>query len=276
MISVPKKPCITFCFILFFTPLAVYSQDDINYSDLIINSNIAENYIGNLTLENNEIFLKSKDCFLSNPILLTNSGNNSFNSKKWIKKLKRNNGLIKNVILKGLLSDDKLKIDVIALGVPLDKSKRWTNNTVSGLYLDSAMSLYKEIINLRENYIVYSIAVEEVEDPELGSVTEYYIFDKNCNSLTREEIKSISQKDLGELNEAILKAGDLIVKQTALLALADKSVEEIKAGNTLEKIALGKDSATAAIYQAAILAELPQIANNLEATRKYIKQLQSE
>ncbi len=251
-------------------------QEGINLDDLIISTNEIEHFSGQLSLKENQVFFESSDCFLKgNTLSLEVNNNGKLKLKKWQRKLRENNGFLKNVVVKGVLSQDKSLITVDKIDKPLNTPKRWSKGT-SGLYLDSAVELYRKTIDLRENYRVFSISVEEVEDPNLGSVTEYTIYDKKCNKLGPEEIKKISSEELSALNASIKLGGKLLIKQALLIELSDQSSEEIKRLSTFNKITPTKDAATAGIFHGAILAQLPKIIKNLRASKQYIEQLQSE
>lgn len=251
-------------------------SQDINFDDLIINSNTTADFSGNLILKGKQIIFKSNDCLLStNEIALKSFENKEFKGKKLLKKLKKNKGVLRNAVIKGILSDDKKSIAVKKVNSPLNNPRIWSEG-VSSLYLAAATVLYQKTIDLRENYKVFSISVEEVEDASLGSVTEYSIYNQKCKKLSPDEIKNISEKELSALNASVEIGGGLLIKQAALLELAKQSAQELKQLGALKKIAPGKDAATATVFQAAIIGQLPKTVKNLQASKKYIEQLQAE
>lgn len=262
---------IVFTFLLLTIHFSIVAQDDVNLDDLIISSNETEDFSGDLILEEKRLHFVSNNCFLkNNTISLEN-----FNSKKIKKKLRKSNNRINNVVVKGIISNDKNSISVEKINSPLKNPKKWSDG-YSSLYVDAAVSLYHSTIELREKYKVFSISAEEVEDATLGTVTEYKIYDKKCRQLSPQEIKSITSEELSALNSSIKIGGDLLIKQAALLALANQSKAEIERLNMLKKVGATKDAVTAGVFQTAIVAQLPKIINNLKASKQYIEQLQSE
>lgn len=267
----------TICFIIcLMFPSSIKSQETINLNELIINSNQVESFSGKLITEDKRLFFESNDCSLkSQKIDLKTFNDSRFNYNKWYKKVKSKKGTYKNILIKGVLHRDKLFIDVKKIDAPLLNPKIWSKG-VSALYLDEAVNLYKKTIELREKYKVFSISIEEVEDSNLGNVTEYTIYDKDCNELGPEEIKKITSEELNTLNASINLGEELLVKQAILVELSEQSLAEIDQLTALKKIASSKDAATASLFQTAILTQLPKIIKNLRASKQYIERLRAE
>ena len=86
----------------------------------------------------------------------------------------------------------------------------------------------------------------------------------------------MSDKELNGLNNSLKIGGGLLLKQAALTGLAALSTKEIATASPFQKITMGKDAITAGVFQAAIIAQLPKIVNNLKESKKYIEQLKAE
>lgn len=253
------------------------SSADIDFENEVVDDNSITNFSGRLIIANNELYFQPNSCAYRNEnFLLSGLNGKKFKHKKWIKRVKKSqHKYIDNVVLKGVKSSKNPVILVKKASKPLKKRKTWSSGQ-SALYLQAAQELYQRTIALREEYKVFSVNIEEVEDPVLGKVTEYSIYDKSCNKLTPEQIKNISDKDLNGLNSAVKIGGGLLLKQAALTGLAALSTNEIATCSYFEKIQCTKDAVTAAVFQTAIVAQLPKIVKNLKEAKKHIEQLKSE
>jgi hypothetical protein len=209
-------------------------------------------------------------------MLLKDLDGGDFKSKKWLKEVeKSDNKIVDQVIVIGIKAPNEPVIFVKKATIPLKTVKTWSSGTAS-LYLGAAQELYQNTIKLREDYNLFSVSIEEVEDATLGKITEYTLYDNKCNKLSPDEIKKMSDKELNGLNNSLKIGGGLLLKQAALTGLAALSTNEIASAGMLDKIMMGKDAGTAGIFQAAIVAQLPKIVKNLEASKKYIEQLRGE
>ncbi|WP_299017102.1 hypothetical protein [uncultured Polaribacter sp.] len=288
------KKITTFCFaILLFTFFGLKAQDlaknlnnvnldkvnlnKVNLDSEIIDDNSLDTYSGSFINRNGKLIFITKDCTLnSSGILLKNLSGKKLNAKKWLKKIKKSpKKELQNVIIKGIASPNAPVIFVKKISKPLKKVKSWSSGD-SYLYLIAAQELYTKTIELRENYNLFSVAIEEIEDPSLGTITEYTLFDSKCNRMSPEDIKKMSNKELNKLNNSLKIGGGLLLKQAALTGLAALSTNEIASADYLTKLTAGKDAITAGIFQAAIIGQLPKIMKNLKESKKYIEQLKAE
>jgi hypothetical protein len=251
--------------------------DDVSLDNEIINDNSLETYSGSFVIEEGKLIFKSNDCTLnSSGMLLKSINGKNFNTKKWVKKVKKeSNKELEYILIKGIKASNSPVIFVKKVTKPLKNAKTWSGGS-SYLYLTAAQELYQKTIRLRENYDLFSVAIEEVDDPELGKITEYTLYDSKCNKIAPEQIKKMSDKELNGLNNSLKIGGGLLLKQAALTGLAVLSTKEIATASTFQKITMGKDAVTAGVFQAAIIAQLPKIVNNLKESKKYIEQLKAE
>lgn len=257
--------------------LSEVNLNDVNIDKSIINDNSIETFSGSFINEGGKLIFKPNDCSL-NPsgLLLKNFSGKNFKAKKWLKKVKKtNNKQLNYILVKGVKAPNDPVIFVKKVTKPLKKAKTWSNGN-SYLYLTAAQELYQKTIELRENYNLFSVDIKEVDDPELGSITEYTLYDSKCNKIAPEDIKKMTEKDLDGLNNSLKIGGGLLLKQAALTGLAALSTQEIAAASMFDKITMGKDAVTAGIFQAAIIAQLPKIVKNLKESKKYIEQLKAE
>ncbi|MEE9409052.1 MAG: hypothetical protein V3V28_13370 [Polaribacter sp.] len=257
--------------------LSTVNLNNVNVNDEIINDNSIETYSGSFVIQNGNLVFKSNDCTLkASGLLLKSINGKKFRTKKWMKKVKKSpNKELEYILIKGVKSPSSPVIFVKKVSKPLKKAKSWSGGN-SYLYLTAAQELYQKTIQLRENYNLFSVAIEEVEDPVLGKITEYTLYDSKCNRMSPEDIKKMSSKELNSVNNSLKIGGGLLLKQTALTALAALSTQEIATASIFDKITMGKDAITAGVFQAAIIAQLPKIISNLKESKKYIDQLKSE
>ncbi len=257
--------------------LSEVNLDDVNIDSDIINDNSIQTYSGSFVNEGGKLVFKPNDCAL-NPtgLLLKSLNGKKFKAKKWLKKVKKTpKKELEYVLIKGVKAPNSPVIFVKKVTKPLKKAKSWSGGN-SYLYLTAAQELYQKTIELRENYNLFSVDIKEVEDPTLGTITEYTLYDSKCNKLTPEQVKKMSNKELDGLNNSLKIGGGLLLKQAALTGLAALSTQEITTAGTFDKILMGKDAVTAGVFQAAIIAQLPKIIKNLKESKKYIDQLRAE
>lgn len=249
----------------------------VNLNSEILNDNSIETYSGSFVNKNGKLVFISKDCTLkASGILLKKISGKSFKTKKWLKKVKKApNKVLENILIQGIKAPNSPVIFVKKVTKPLKKAKTWSSGS-SYLYLTAAQDLYKKTIDLRENYNLFSVSIDEVDDPVLGKLTEYTLYDSKCKKLSPEDIKKISNTELDGLNNSLKIGGGLILKQAALTALAALSTQEILTAGYAQKLLKGKDALTAGVFQTAIIAQLPKIIKNLKESKKYIDQLQAE
>jgi len=251
--------------------------DKVNVNDEIIDDNAIQSYTGSFVIKNGNLVFIPDDCTLNKTgVLLKDLSGKKFKAKKWLKRVKKSpNKRLDFITIKGVSSSNHPVIFSKKVTKPLKKAKIWSSGT-SSAYLIAAQELYQHTIELRNKYNYFSVSVNEVDDPTLGKITEYSLFDSKCKKLTPEEIKNLSDKDLDGLNNSIKIGGDLLLKQAALTLLATQSTSEIASASIFDKIPMGKDAATAGVFQAAIVAQLPKIVSNLKESKKYIEQLRAE
>lgn len=253
----------------------LFSQDSNNE---IIDDNAMIDFSGEMVISDGELLFTSDNCaYKDQKYKLKGFNRKKFNHKRWKRIVnKAEDKILKNVLIKGLVSEDGTAVLVKKITRPLKKPKIVFGSSASGLYLKAAVELYEKTIELREKYKVFSVDIKEVEDPELGKVTEYSIYDSKCKKLTPEEIKNISDKDLDGLNNAVKIGGGLLLKQAALTGLAALSTKEIANANPLLKAAYGRNAGAAGIRQVAIIAQLPKIVKNLKESKEHIEKLRAE
>jgi hypothetical protein len=251
--------------------------ENINIENEIINDNSIETYSGSLVIQNGQLVFKSNDCTLKNSgILLKSISGKKFKSKKWIKKVKKaKTNELNYILIEGVKAQNSPVIFVKKVTKPLKQAKYWSGGS-SYLYLSAAQELYTKTIELREEYNLFSVDINEIDDPTLGKITEYTLYDTKCNKMTPDQIKNLGDKELNSVNNSLKIGGGLLLKQAALTALAALSTQEIATASMLDKVLMGKDAITAGVFQTAIIAQLPKIVNNLKASKQYIEQLQSE
>jgi hypothetical protein len=257
--------------------LSEVNLDNVSIDNEIINDNSLETYSGSFFIEGGQLVFKSNDCTLNaSGVLLKSISGKVFKSKKWIKKVKKEpNKELEYVLIKGIAVSNSPVIFVKKVTKPLKNTKTWSGGS-SYLYLTAAQELYQKTISLRENYNLFSVAIEEVDDPALGKITEYTLYDTKCNKISPDQIKKMSDKELNGLNNSLKIGGGLILKQAALTGLAALSTQEIATASMFDKVLMGKDAVTAGVFQAAIIAQLPKIVSNLKKSKKYIEQLKAE
>ncbi|TXD48147.1 MULTISPECIES: hypothetical protein [unclassified Polaribacter] len=185
------------------------------------------------------------------------------------------NNELNYILIKGVKAQNSPVIFVKKITKPLKKAKYWSGGS-SYLYLSAAQELYKNTIELRETYNLFSVDINEIDDPALGKITAYTLYDAKCNKMSSDQIKNLGSKELNDVNNSLKIGGDLLLKQAALTALAALSTQEITMANMMDKVLMGKDAITAGVFQAAIIAQLPKIVNNLKASKEYIEQLKAE
>ncbi|QNM86291.1 hypothetical protein H9W90_03990 [Polaribacter pectinis] len=257
--------------------LSTVDLNSVNVNDEIIDDNSIETYSGSFIIQDGNLVFKSDDCTLKGSgMLLKSISGKSFKTKKWIKKVKKEpNKEMQYVLIKGVKSSNSPVIFVKKVTKPLKKAKSWSGGS-SYLYLTAAQELYKKTIELRENYDLFSVDIEEVDDPVLGKITEYTLYDSKCNKMSPDDIKKMSDKELNSVNNSLKIGGGLLLKQAALTGLAALSTQEIATASMFQKVTMGKDAITAGVFQAAIIAQLPKIVSNLKESKKYIDQLKAE
>ncbi|PQJ74555.1 hypothetical protein [Polaribacter gangjinensis] len=257
--------------------LTAINLKEVNLGKEFINDNSLENFSGEFKILDGQLVFMPDDCSMRNSgMLLKDIDGGDFKSKKWIKQVQKSeNKIVDQVLIVGVKAPDAPVIFVKKATIPLKSAKTWSSGSAS-LYLTSAQELYQNTIKLREDFDIFSVSIDEVEDPTLGKITEYTLFDSKCNKLSPDEIKKMSDKELDGLNNALKIGGDLLLKQAALTGLAALSTKEIASAGMLDKALMGKDAMTAGIFQAAIIAQLPKIVKNLEESKKYIEQLKGE
>lgn len=248
-----------------------------NLEEEFINDNSLENFSGEFKIQDGQLVFMANDCSMRDTgMLLKDIDGGDFKSKKWIKEVQKSeNKVVDQVLIVGIKSPSEPVIFVKKATIPLKTVKTWSSGTAS-LYLTSAQELYQNTIKLREDFNIFSVSIDEVEDPTLGKITEYTLYDTKCNKLSPDEIKKMSDKELDGLNNALKIGGGLLLKQAALTGLAALSTKEIASAGMLDKALMGKDAMSAGVFQAAIIAQLPKIVKNLEESKKYIEQLKGE
>lgn len=259
------------------TTLSEINLKEVNLDKEIINDNSLENFSGVFKIQDGQLIFMPDDCSMRDSgMLLKDIDGGDFKSKKWIKEVQKSeNQTVNQVLIVGVKAPNTPVIFVKKATIPLKSVKTWSSGTAS-LYLTSAQELYQNTIKLREDFDLFSVSIDEVEDPALGKITEYTLFDSKCNKLSPDEIKKMSEKELDGLNNALKIGGGLLLKQAALTGLAALSTKEIASAGMLDKALMGKDAMSAGIFQAAIIAQLPKIVKNLEESKKYIEQLKGE
>lgn len=257
--------------------LNTVNLNSVNVNDEFIDDNSLETYSGILVIMDGKLVFKPNDCTLKGfGVLLKSISSKKFKTKKWIKRVKKApNKKLKNVLIKGVKASNSPVIFVEKVTKPLKKVKTWSSGN-SYLYLTTAQELYEKTIDLRENYNLFSVDIQEVDDPALGKITEYTLYDAKCNKMSPDDIKKMSNSELDNLNNSLKIGGGLLLKQAALTGLAALSTKEIATASAFGKVTMGKDAVTAGVFQAAIIAQLPKIVNNLKDSKKYIEQLRSE
>lgn len=257
--------------------LSSVNLNEVKLDKDFIDDNSLEGFSGVFKIQENKLVFEPDDCALmGSTMLLKDINGKKFKSKKWLKKIKKTkNKELNQVSITGVKAPNAPVIFVKKSSIPLKSVKTWSNGNAS-LYLSAAQELYQKTIDLRENYKLFSVSINEVEDPELGNITEYTLYDSKCKKLSPDEIKKMSDKELNGLNNSLKIGGGLLLKQAALTGLAALSTNEIASASMLDKVLMGKDMATAGIFQTAIIAQLPKIMKNLESSKKYIDQLRSE
>ena len=257
--------------------LSEVNLENISLNSNFINDNSIETYSGSFVIEGEKLIFKADDCSLnSSGLLLKNLSGKKFKAKKWLKLVKKSqNKKLNYILIKGIKSPNSPVIFVKKVTKPLKKPRTWSSGN-SYLYLTAAQKLYKKTIELREKHSLFSVDIQEIEDPSLGKITEYTLYDSKCNKLSPDQIKRMSDKELNSLNNSLTIGGGLLLKQAALTGLAALSTQEIATASMLDKIVMGKDALTAGVFQTAIIAQLPKIISNLKESKKYIDQLKAE
>ncbi|NCT10351.1 MAG: hypothetical protein GW772_09785 [Flavobacteriia bacterium] len=257
--------------------LSEINLNEVNLDKEFINDNSLENFSGEFKIQDGQLVFIPNDCSMRDTgMLLKDLDGGDFKTKKWLKKIEKSeNKTVNQVLIVGVKSPDAPVIFVKKANIPLKSVKTWSSGSAS-LYLTSAQELYQSTIKLREDFNLFSVSIEEVEDATLGKITEYTLYDSKCNKLSPDEIKKMSDKELNGLNNSLKIGGDLLLKQAALTGLAALSTNEIANAGMFDKALMGKDALSAGIFQAAIIAQLPKIVKNLEASKKYIEQLRGE
>lgn len=257
--------------------LSEINLNEVNLEREFLNDNSLENFSGEFIIKDGQLVFMPDDCSLKGSgVLLKDLNGGDFKTKKWLKEIgKSDDKMVDQVLIVGVKAPDVPVIFVKKVTIPLKSVKTWSSGTAS-LYLASAQELYQSTIKLREDYDLFSVLTEEVEDPTLGKITEYTLYDAKCNKLSPDEIKKMSDKELNGLNNSLKIGGDLLLKQAALTGLAALTTSEIASAGMLNKALMGKDAITAGVFQTAIIAQLPKIVKNLEESKKYIEQLRGE
>jgi hypothetical protein len=257
--------------------LSNVNLNEVNLNGEFLDDNSLQSYSGEFIIQEGQLVFMPNDCSMNGAgMLLKDLNGGDFKTKKWLKEVESSeNKIVNQVLISGVKAQNAPVIFVKKATIPLKPKKTWSSGTAS-LYLSAAQELYQNTIKLREDYNLFSVSIEEVEDATLGKITEYTLYDAKCNKLSPDEIKKMGDKELSGLNNSLKIGGGLLLKQAALTALAALSTNEILNAGMMDKILMGKDAGTAGIFQAAIVAQLPKIVKNLEASKKYIEQLRGE
>ncbi|MBL4746507.1 MAG: hypothetical protein JKY08_09100 [Flavobacteriaceae bacterium] len=260
--------------ILLMFQVAISAQSTVEVSDdLIMEDTSSRKFKGEIVLNDGDIYLKASECEFSGGELMKLNLNKK-KTKRWKKRISKNNNVIKGVTVVG--SFDGKIIEVKKMRSPFKAPKKKSGATQVDNYVNGVFEAYKRLkIAVEEsNYI--KVTSEEVNDETLGVVTSYTYYDSNCKELSQEELIALKPKALSSLGRTGKAMLDLLDYQSQLMKLATLADAELKTLTGLKVLIANKNYIYAKVVSASLMLEIPKVISNANKTKKLLKQFADE